>query len=151
MRIRACWPLALAAVILCGTAPAFAQTEAGGVVSGLDWADLSRCDDGDFNKIAQLTRLQKLSFGKGLNGQRFALLTLLPEVNAFATNGADLDDEDVKLFARFTKLKSLQTAHARQHRYCRSRRGQAPEGAAGGTDQVDRAIAGGRQTDRVSF
>jgi hypothetical protein len=118
--------LALAVMILYGARPVLAQesaiagelaakgaklTQTGGAVTGLELADLSRCDSGDFKKIAQLTHLQKLSFGKGLNGQQFAILTALPEVTAFVTNGADLGDEDVKLFARFTKLQSLTFFH----------------------------------------
>jgi hypothetical protein len=85
-------------------------TEIKGIVT-VDVPDLSHLTDADFDAIALLPHVQRLSFGRGLTNSQLAILTRLPDVMAFATNGADLDDEGVKQFARFKKLAVLTFFH----------------------------------------
>src|SRR5271165_3670601 len=58
-------------------------TDAQGTTTGIEVPDPSRLSGDDFQKIAQLTHLQKLSFGKGLNSNQLSILTRLPDVTSF--------------------------------------------------------------------
>jgi hypothetical protein len=86
-------------------------TGAHGVITGFDLPDLSKWNDDDFKKIAELSRIQKLSFGRGLTNHHLSLLIHLPEVTAFTTNGSDLDDDGVRQLAQFKKLAVLTFFH----------------------------------------
>jgi hypothetical protein len=86
-------------------------TEAKNVLTSFELPDPSAFTDDDFKKLAQVTSLQKLSFGKGFNDHQLSLLTALPEVNAFVTNGAELTDEGVKMLAKFPKLQTVAFFH----------------------------------------
>jgi hypothetical protein len=86
-------------------------TDANGVATGIDVAELSQLSDDDWQNIAQLTHLQKLSFGRGLSNKQVAILTRLADVTSFTTNGADLDDEGVAQLSQFKKLQTLTFFH----------------------------------------
>lgn len=86
-------------------------TESGGAVTGIDLPDLTSWTDDDFRHAAQLTHLQKLSFGRGITDHQLELLIHLPDVTAFTTNGAQLSDQGVKLLASFKRLKVLTFFH----------------------------------------
>ena len=86
-------------------------TETKGVVTGFDLPDPTKWSDDDFGKIGQLSHLQKLNFGIGLTNHQLSLLTHLPEVTAFATNGAQLDDDGVRQLAQFKNLTVLTFFH----------------------------------------
>ena len=86
-------------------------TDALGMTTGIEVPDPSRLSDDDWQKIAQLTHLQRLRFGKGLNNQQLSILTRLRDVTSFTTNGSDLDDEGVARFAQFKKLQVLTFFH----------------------------------------
>jgi len=86
-------------------------TETKGAVSGADVADISKWTDEDFQKLASISGLEKLSFGKGLNDHQLSILVSNTQISAFVTNGAELSDEGVKQFARFPKLQALTFFH----------------------------------------
>ena len=85
------------------------------MATGIDVPDLSRLSSDDWQRIAQLTHLQKLSFGKGLNNNQVSILTRLPDVTSFTTNGSDLDDEGVAQLSQFKKLQVLTFFHPGNH------------------------------------
>jgi len=86
-------------------------TETKGVVTGFDLPKLSAWNDDDFKKIAQLSHVQKLSFGPGLTNDQLALLIHLPEVSTFSTNGSALNDDGVRQLANFKGLTVLTFFH----------------------------------------
>lgn len=86
-------------------------TETKGAVSGADVTDISQWTDDDFRKLAGISGLEKLSFGKGLSDHQLSLLVSNTQISAFVTNGAELSDEGVKQFARFSKLQALTFFH----------------------------------------
>jgi hypothetical protein len=86
-------------------------TETQGAITGFDLPKLTTWTDDDFKKIGQLSHLQKLSFGAGLTNHQLSLLIHLPEVAAFSTNGADLDDDGVRQLVNFKNLTVLTFFH----------------------------------------
>ncbi len=89
-------------------------TETKGVITGFDLPDPTKWSDDDFKKIGQLSHVQKLGFGLGLTNHQLSLLTHLPEVTAFTTNGAQLDDDGVRQLAKFKNLTFLTFFHPGQ-------------------------------------
>ena len=90
-------------------------TDAHGMTTGIEVPDPSRLSGDALEKIAQLTHLQKLSFGKGLNNKQLSIVTRLPDVTSFTTNGSDLDDEAVGQLSQFKKLHVLTFFHPGNH------------------------------------
>lgn len=86
-------------------------TDSLGMATGIEVHDPSQLNGDDFQKIAQLGQLQRLSFGKGLNNSQLSTLIHLPNVTTFTTNGSDLDDEGVAQLAQFKKLQTLTFFH----------------------------------------
>ncbi len=128
MKLSSCWSQITIVVILLSSSQAMSRaddaavskdlaakgakiTDANGVATSIDVAELSKLSDDDWQRIAQLTHLQKLSFGRGINNKQLAVLTRLADVTAFTTNGADLDDEGVALLSQFKKLQTLTFFH----------------------------------------
>jgi hypothetical protein len=86
-------------------------TDTRGMTTGIEVPDPSRLGGDDWQNIAQLTHLQKLSFGKGLNNNQVSILSRLPDVTSFTTNGSELDDEGVAQLVQFKKLQVLTFFH----------------------------------------
>ena len=80
-------------------------------VLGIEVPKPTEWTEADFKGIAQLTRVQHLSFGLGLTDAQLALLQGLPNVDTFGSNGANISDEGLKIFANFKKLQSLTFFH----------------------------------------
>jgi hypothetical protein len=85
--------------------------EAKGVVTKLEANDCSKWSDDDFRRLGQLTRLQDLSLGPGLDDRTLALLTGLSELESLQTNQSTLTDEGVKSFLPLKKLRTLKFFH----------------------------------------
>jgi hypothetical protein len=86
-------------------------TETKGGVSGAEVADIAQWTDEDFRKLAGVSGLEKLTFGRGLSDHQLSLLVSNTQITAFVTNGAELSDEGVRQFARFPKLQALTFFH----------------------------------------
>jgi hypothetical protein len=86
-------------------------TETKGVVTAVDLPDLTSWTDSDFAELAKVKTLNRVGTGKGLNDHTLPQLTALSEVTSFGSNGADLTDEGVKLFAKFPKLQTIAFFH----------------------------------------
>jgi len=86
-------------------------TETKGVVTAVDLQDLSSWSDDDLKSLTQVTTLQRLNFGKGFNDHQLSLVTSLPEITAFSSNGGDFTDEGVKQLAKFPKLQTIAFFH----------------------------------------
>lgn len=73
--------------------------------------DATAWTDDDFRKLAQLTHITSLSFGKGVTDAQVALLAPLTEVNDISTNAIAASDAGVASFANLKKLHRLKLFH----------------------------------------
>lgn len=85
--------------------------ETKGTVTSLEVGDCSAWTDDDFKKVAQLSGLKSLSFGKGLKDDSLPLLAGLSELESLQTNLALITDDGVKALAACKSLKVLKFFH----------------------------------------
>src|SRR5262245_16419500 len=82
-----------------------------GIITDAQISDATNWTDDDFKKLAQLTHIQMLGFGKGLTDHQLALLAPLTEVSYIQTNLIAVTDEGTKSFSQFKKLRTLKLFH----------------------------------------
>ena len=86
-------------------------TESKGIVTEAHIADATTWTDDDFKKLAQLTHLQSVDFGKGVTDEQLALLAPLGELTYLQTNAIAVSDAGIKSLSQFKKLRTLKFFH----------------------------------------
>jgi hypothetical protein len=107
-------PAADPADVAAVTAVGGKVTEAGGVVTKLEFRDCSKLGEADFARIGRLKSLKSLTlYGKcsGLNDTTLPLLAGLTALEEIGTDGTQISDTGLKHFTALASLKSASFFH----------------------------------------
>ena len=83
----------------------------GNVVTGLNFKDCSTLTDADYQQIRQLTGLKTLAFAHGPNDASLKIIAGMPAIESITTNGMNVSDAGLALFATFKNLHTLTMFH----------------------------------------
>jgi hypothetical protein len=83
----------------------------GNVVTGLNFKDRKVLSEADYKGIRQLETLKTLGLGLGPDGASLKVLAGMPALENLTTNGMNMSDADIALYATFKNLHTLTIFH----------------------------------------
>lgn len=86
-------------------------TKSGSEVVGLAFGDCAGLTEADCKQVRQLEHLKSLSFGHGFDDAALKILSGMPTIEKFTTNGMAVTDDGVRALATFKSLRSIAFFH----------------------------------------
>lgn len=80
-------------------------------VTGLNFPDATTLTEDDYKLIRQMEHLKSLQFNHGPSVEGMKILTGMPEVEKFTTNGIAITDDHIKVLATFPNLQVITFFH----------------------------------------